>query len=314
MSTGTLVHRLGRLLSAIVLIASGSYVFVYLVRWEWNRALIAGLFFLAAEVALVGDVVLGRMRALSADVARLDSGEQTRALAARLRATRPVSSGPFAWLRPEPDRLNVLLPILIGAGVLLSALSYVVEQLSRVTAVPVAEHELARGLATMALPREGLAPLGRAPRPISAPSAPEPGSWVLRWVALAGAAVGVAALILAAAPFLLGVPAPAQSGRATQLDLVVQRRDLAIPQREVALALWATCRTRVPEEVALVSLVGWQADDPGALRLTLAPAPGRTDTTELVGCMEDAVIERSWTSVVRVAEVPAEPAARLPAA
>lgn len=306
MSAGGLVHRLGRLLSAIVLIASGSYVFVYLVRWEWNRALIAGLFFLAAEVALIADVLLGRIRSLSAEVARLDSGEQTRALAARLRATRPESSGPFAWLRPEADRLNVLLPILIGAGVLLSALSYVVEQLSRVTALPVAEHELARGLATMALPREGLAPLGRAPRPLSAPTPVQPGSRALRWLALAGAAAGIAALIMAVAPSLLGVSAPAQVGRATQLDLVVQRRNLAAPDRDVALALWATCRTRVPQDVELVSLVLAQPDGPGALRMTVAPAPGRTDTIELVGCLEDAVIERSWTSVVRVVEVPTE--------
>ena len=55
----------------------------------------------------------------------------------------------------------MLLPVLIGAGVVLSAVAYLVEQVSRVTAVPVAEHELARGLSTMALPIEGLAPLGR---------------------------------------------------------------------------------------------------------------------------------------------------------
>ena len=30
----------------------GAYVFVYLYRWEWNRALFAGVLFVAAEVAL----------------------------------------------------------------------------------------------------------------------------------------------------------------------------------------------------------------------------------------------------------------------
>jgi hypothetical protein len=49
----SVLHRLGRLLSAVVLLASGAYVFIYLVRWEWNRALIAGLFFQAVEMVLV---------------------------------------------------------------------------------------------------------------------------------------------------------------------------------------------------------------------------------------------------------------------
>ena len=43
-----------RLLLVGVLVASGGYVLVYLYRWEWNRALMAGVFFLAAEIALVG--------------------------------------------------------------------------------------------------------------------------------------------------------------------------------------------------------------------------------------------------------------------
>ncbi|MDH4017602.1 MAG: hypothetical protein OEV20_09690, partial [Actinomycetota bacterium] len=156
MNEVSLARRLGRLLSAVVLVAAGSYVFIYLVRWEWNRALIAGLFFLAAEAVLIADVVLGRIGDLGKQLEEDRARERTMAMAARLRANRPESAGPFAWLAPDRDRLNVFLPILIGAGVILSAVAYLVEQLSRVTAVPVAENELARGLSTMALPVDGL--------------------------------------------------------------------------------------------------------------------------------------------------------------
>lgn len=65
-------------MAGVVLAASGAYVFVYLYRREWNRAIIAGTFFLATEVALLGSAVLTRLRALDATGAR-----------ARARAPRP---------------------------------------------------------------------------------------------------------------------------------------------------------------------------------------------------------------------------------
>jgi hypothetical protein len=126
----------------------------------------------------------------------------------------------------------------------------------------------------------------------------------MRWLVFAGLAAGIAALLLVLSQSLLGVSAPADVDRALQLDLVVQRRDLAMPDRDLALALWATCRTRVPQEVELASLEPVDPADPAHLRMVLSPAPGRTDTVELVGCIEDATVERSWTSVVRVADVP----------
>ena len=40
-------RRLGMLATIAVMAASGSYVFVYLYRWEWNRALISAAIFVA---------------------------------------------------------------------------------------------------------------------------------------------------------------------------------------------------------------------------------------------------------------------------
>jgi hypothetical protein len=297
-----MVHGLGRLLSAVVLIAAGTYVFVYLIRWEWNRALIAGLFFLAAEAFLIADVTLGRLTAMSLQAGQPTGEESTQALLGRVRATRPESSGPFAWLAPTQDRLTVLLPVLIGAGVLLSAVSYLVEQLSRVTALPVAEDELARGLATMALPAGGLAPQGR---PLTTALAPVPapmvgGDRVRAGLVLGGFIAIVLAVVTAGLMLLLSVPAPADPGRTTQVDLLVLRRDLAQPERDVALALWSVCSVRIPQEVDLVGLEPLAADDPRGLRMTLAPSPGESDTKEFVGCVQDAIIERVRADVLAV--------------
>lgn len=294
------IRRLGRLLSAVVLVASGAYVFVYLARWEWNRALIAGLFFLAAELALIADVLLARFDRLSNQIEQERVREQTTALAARLRANRPDTPGPFAWLAPDRDRLSVFLPVLIGAGVVLSAVAYVVEQVSRVTAVPVAEHELARGLALMALPAEGLAPLGRMPRPLPGALAPPRASPFWRWFTIAGLVAVLTAGILAAAQFLQAVPEHARPGTTLTVDVVVLRRNLAQTEQDLALSLWTVCRIRVPEDVELAALEPLDPRDPSRIRMVLSPAPGASDTKEFVGCMQDALVERARTFVLAV--------------
>jgi len=298
----SLVHRLGRLLSAAVLVASGSYVFIYLVRWEWNRALIAGLFFLAAELVLIADVLLARVGGLGRQIEQERTREQSMALAARLRANRPDSPGPFAWLAPDRDRLDVFLPILIGAGVVLSAVAYLVEQVSRVTAVPVAEHELARGLSTMALPIEGLAPLGRLPEVPPGPvEPPRPGrGW--RWIAAGGVVAILTAGILIGFQLLLSKPEPPDPGRTVIVDMLVMRRNLEQRDLDVGLALWSVCRVRMPQEVGLDSLAP-DASDPARLRLTMSPAPGESDAKEFVGCLQDALIERVRAYVIAVDDI-----------
>ena len=52
-----IAKRIGVLLVAVTMAASGAYVFVYLQRWEWNRALIAGTFMLASEMIIVAAVL-----------------------------------------------------------------------------------------------------------------------------------------------------------------------------------------------------------------------------------------------------------------
>jgi len=145
------------LLGGVTLAASGAYTFVYLYRWEWNRALMSAAIFIAAEVAVMGSVLAQRLKSISQ---RLDA--QTAAARApvtalrreRIHAARPPGRVNFAWLA-KPEHMNVFVPVLMGAGVLMSGLAWLVERLARATVTPVAEKGLASQLGTLALPAGG---------------------------------------------------------------------------------------------------------------------------------------------------------------
>jgi hypothetical protein len=158
-------RRIGLAALLIVLVAAGWYVFVYLHRWEWNRALVSGIIFLAAEVALLGALVLDRLEKLGRRLARLDHGPHGERVLLRLREHAPSPARPFAWM--EPRQTNVFVPVLLGAGVVLSALAWVVDKVARLTAVPTMERGLARELATLQPAPDGL--LGEPPTDPFAP-------------------------------------------------------------------------------------------------------------------------------------------------
>jgi hypothetical protein len=151
--------KIAKLFGLIVLAASGAYVFVYLYRWEWNRALIAAAFFLAAEVALMGSAVLDRLRRLDAKLD--DAAHRTDTARRHLQATAPQPRNDhFAWLSPSSNggEMNVFVPVLLGAGVILSGLAWLVERISRATAGAVMEDALAQRLGPLVLPSGGLVP------------------------------------------------------------------------------------------------------------------------------------------------------------
>lgn len=152
-------RRLGGTIGAVTLVASGTYVFVYLYRWEWNRALISGVFFLAAELALATLLLAGRLQRVSADTAELRAELHRQRAVQHLRATAPAPRDHFAWIsRAGQGQLNVFVPVLLGAGVLLSGLAWCVERLGRLTARPALERGLADRLGALAPPVAGLVP------------------------------------------------------------------------------------------------------------------------------------------------------------
>src|SRR5687768_1477579 len=131
---------------------TGAYLLVYLVRWQWNRALICGVLFVACEVLLIGRAVLHRLRALDERLSNLTADDRVRV---QVVASRPEPHDRFAWMRESVTRTNVFLPVLLGAGVLASAAAWVVESVARRTATPALERSLTVSLRPLAFPSGG---------------------------------------------------------------------------------------------------------------------------------------------------------------
>lgn len=157
-------RKIGMLGAIATLVASGAYVFIYLYRWEWNRAQVSAAIFVAAEVGLVGWLLADRLRKVERRlelnaVSTLDN--QHRRLQA-IRSTAPPPRVGFAWLA-RSDSMSVFIPVLLGAGALLSGIAWVVERLARATAGRAAESGLARKLSALELPSGSLLDGGADP-------------------------------------------------------------------------------------------------------------------------------------------------------
>ena len=135
---------IGTLLAALV------YMVVSLHRWEWNRAVFFGLIVVIAEVALATGLVLRKL----SDLQRARQVDP--AVLAILRDGRPPSPDRFAWLKEASTRTNVFITFLVGGGVLLSAMAWVVDRVASRTSTAQGEEKLAAELAPISYPRGGL--------------------------------------------------------------------------------------------------------------------------------------------------------------
>ena len=114
----------------------------------------AAAIFVAAEVGVVAWMLSGRLRRVEQRLDRMAATAQERRLHI-LRSNAPAPRSQFAWLN-RTDRSPVFIPVLLGAGAVLSGLAWVVERLSRATAGRAAENGLAQRLAAIEPPANGL--------------------------------------------------------------------------------------------------------------------------------------------------------------
>jgi hypothetical protein len=84
------------------------------------------------------------------------TGRLDPAILARVREGARPAPDPFAWLGRDANDTSVFVPVLLGAGIVFSALAWAVERLARVTTRPAAEESLARRLDSLAVPDRGL--------------------------------------------------------------------------------------------------------------------------------------------------------------
>jgi len=72
-----------------------------------------------------------------------------------LNETRPTRDR-FSWMRESAGQLNVFITFLVGGGVLLSGIAWVVDRVASKTSSPAGEERLARQLAPISYPTGGL--------------------------------------------------------------------------------------------------------------------------------------------------------------
>jgi hypothetical protein len=306
------VRRVLVLGGVVALVASGVYVFVYLYRWEWNRALMAGVLFVAAEVALLAIAVMKRLDSMEKKIADHSRDVETHEVLDKIRETALPPPRRFEWLNRRGGDLNVFIPVLLGAGVIASGLAWVIERVARVTVRPGLERNLASRLRPFVLPPTplldgsfaGLAPspesvspgdcgarLGTLPRALSLRSTMGPIRKIVAGALVAS--LGVMAVDALADATQSRVDPLIPNSR-TALVLEVFSRNERITSLRAATTLWGICEGSLqrPAEGRLSPSTG------GRVHLELRPSLGEHDLARLHGCFEDALIDQVQARVV----------------
>ena len=148
---------IGRAVGVLTLLAAAVYFFRYLYYWEWHRALITGIIFVAAEVAVATGMILRKLSRSKSAGSTPSTAEADPAVLARIQQSRPERDH-FAWLHPGNGTTNVFITVLLGGGVIVSGLAWAVEKVAGSTATPALERDLVARLDTIRFPTGGLVP------------------------------------------------------------------------------------------------------------------------------------------------------------
>lgn len=293
------VHRaprlVGRTVTVAVLLASAVYLMVYLYRWEWNRAVISGVFFLGAEIVLVTSVLFARLGRLERRLEIVAPLAQSPAPPAPGTDVDVNRESPFAWLSPADGRLGVFVPLLMGAGVILSAVAFVVEKVSASVARVTSTRRRVDSLGP-SLPSGDLLS-GPPETALLTESKP-------RATPLATLVLVIAAALLVPA---IGLFADATQSRPdpdpdrTTVELDVWVRDVRHSATDKAAALLITCQDGVRSDRVEVTAVGL-----GRARMVVSGVMGEHARRKFIGCLQDATLDGVRAAVVSTAIRPSE--------
>ncbi|TDD67031.1 hypothetical protein [Actinomadura rubrisoli] len=318
------MRRLPYLGLGLMVFWTGAYVVVYLARWEWQRALMAGELLLIAMIVLLAMEGARRLAAMERRLTeRIEGAARTEGTARTKGTSRtegtarpsigsvqltavPPRRGPYAadppgeeaprfrWLEPDTDAYRVFIPVLLGAGIVVSGLAALVERLA--TALGRSGVQGGARLPVALTPPSGGVLAGA---PDLVPPRPNPKAW-LRAATLVLAAALVTALVVdelaertqdradrpVAAPastLVIEADTRGSTGAATADPLVTR--------------LWEYCRGSTRPYVeggGAVPLGG------GRYALVVRPALGEHALRRMRGCLEDATIDRARFRVVSV--------------
>ncbi|TDC07167.1 hypothetical protein E1265_34230 [Streptomyces sp. 8K308] len=284
-------------------LGAAAYLVIYLYRWQWQRTILCGVLLLVVEVMLLGLALLDRVgrlerRLREGDLRHEEARERLRQdILAELRGApgdhRPAPR--FAWLldrRGEIDRTFVFVPVLMATGVALSGIAWLVERVAGATVRPAADRRLAGRLAPLAAPPGG--PTAGAselpPGPLDTRRRwPRAAGWLLLALTGLGLFHALAELTETRPPERGGETATSVLFRVEGNDVDGDRAVLVVRQH------WERCRdaTAVPLQRA-----GLAALDDDLFAATVHPSLSAHDVHRLLGCLEDAAVDRMRLRIV----------------
>jgi hypothetical protein len=267
------------------------------------------MFFLAAEVAYIGSSLRADVRRLAARVEALEALEAPvdgrRSTARTTSGSRPAR--PFDWLREATSgHMGVFVPVLLGAGVILSAAAFVVERIAGLLFGPGDDRSSGRrGSAELDLPPAGLlGPAGTRTTP-GAQAAGRRRGVVRRVVAVVVLGVLLAAVVDAVGDATQSRPSPRVTGASTVIELAVDQRRPR-PATEAAEALAVACHGTLHADSEFTDITALRAD---RVRLTVTPPLSELRRRRLFGCLQDATLDLVQAHVVdwTITQTPGEP-------
>ena len=287
-----------RLAAAVLaLAAAGVYLFVYLYRWEWHRAILAATFVVIAQVTLLGAIVLDRLRSLERridELAATTKDEHDR-ITHRVQAAGGEPRSPFAWL--EPDRMGVFVPVLLGAGVVLSLAAWAVERVARVSAGVAVERSLTRDLLPLAIPSGTLLTGWEAPAPVAEADGRRRRR-ALVVAASVAAIIAVALAVDAVGDATQNRPDQIKAGSAATMTLQIATLRSGLSDERAAANLWGACSQQLGSRYELSSLTSLGA---GRVLLTVTPGIGPNAERRFRGCVQDATTDLVQARITRIA-------------
>ncbi|MFJ9243336.1 hypothetical protein [Streptomyces sp. NPDC101776] len=302
------MRRIAYVFGSLAAAGAGTYLAVYLYRWQWQRAILCGILLLVVEVMLLGIVLLARLTRIEERVKESAAGQRELTVRqedvlARLRQASVEREGArFRWLEDTGDRTYVFVPVLMVTGVLLSGLAWVVQRIATATGRP-AERRLAGRLAVLAAPGPGaVGELEDRPAPGRRPK-----GRVVRVavVGVVGAAL-LTALVVGLADLTQTREQSASGSEATSVLVQVDVRGSDMTAERQALAaqqVWERCRdsTSVPLNHATLGSLG-----DGMFAGVVRPALAEHDRMRLRGCLEDTTLDRAHLTVMGMGDTDAD--------
>lgn len=274
----------------VVLAASATYMFVYLYRWEWNRTLIAGIFFVAAEIGLIGAAILERLKKMEG---RIESRAVEPPALALIQETAPEPRAGFKWLT-RTDGMGVFVPVLMGAGFVVSGIAWVVERFAHATARPALERGLAWRLAPLSLPAGGFVGGGvtvLAPRPSRTKAR------IKHTLITIAVAAALSLMVDALGDLTQNRPDQALPGTSSTMVVEISARGVDSSSVETATRLWAACAGTVPGYIQAPKIA---ALGRGKALIVTQPALGEHTERRLSGCLSDATLDEVVARVLSV--------------